>query len=1062
MPYVINNSRGQLVAIVQDGTINTTSTSQNLVGKDVSPYGELEMENLVHQLENFANNVPPENPIQGQLWYDTGTNILYIYTTTNVWKPVKGATAAPVAPTANPIVGDLWFDTATRQLKIYDVIGGTPTWIPSTRIPISLSAPAPVIAGQTYFQSNTGQLFVYNGSAWTLIGPPAVENFGTTQWRSTAVIDDTTDEHAVMEGLVNGTTQAIFAGDTFTLDPATAPGGFSNIQPGLNLLPGTKVIGVATQAERLTPGRTINGVLFDGSQNITVPTIESIGILNGGGIAVSGSPLTGSGNITLTNTGVISLATGSGLNVNQSNGAVFLTNTGVTGIAAGAGLTVDQNTGLVTMTNSGVLSVAAGTGTQVSTAAGVATVNNTGVTSLAAGSGISVNQANGAVTVTNSGVTQLVAGTNINITPAGGTGTVTISATSTSGGAVLVDAFGAVGNGTTDDTAAFQAAIDSLGTAGGRVLLSANKFYRIANNLTLKPSCHLQGQQNMIGSNGYNYYTNYSAIGSAIWLDPTATINMKSGSSITKMLIRQRNMTYTSPSSFSGTAITILGTSSGAGNQGNTTVVGDDVSLYDVMIMGFNQAISATYAQRLRVTQCNIDCINGIVVTSALDIPYINRVHCWPFATIAAVAQGVAPNPNGTALTRTGTAFKFQNTVDWGKITDCFAYGYNRGFWIDGCNSCELTGCGADSVPESGFGGSGLNGWLGFVVTGGSTDTLLTNCQAASQEKGFYIGTQNDLPTQLTNCVAWSNRDQGVLIDSGDVTIIGGIFRQSAVGVLGTSVNSRIRLQSTRFSSIVNRPVQLNTTNFMVDGTNFQNWSGSTPVTALNTTITIPGTNSIVIPNQGDFFLIATGAGSSLGNIAYGWPGRMITLKFNNNVTMIQQLGAPGDMYLAGGANFVASTNSTLTLISDGTYWYEIGRSQTSTNREIINAATVSLAANAQADLNFTNGAATYTLLQVGSDYPARIRIYDSTTSRSADASRPVGTDPLPGSGVIAEVITYTGLPLTIPGALTQAMTPAVQGFTANDTNTINVRVTNNDTVTRVITVYLKLVKLEV
>jgi len=403
------------------------------------------------------------------------------------------------------------------------------------------------------------------------------------------------------------------------------------------------------------------------------------------------------------------------------------------------------------------------------------------------------------------------------------------------------------------------------------------------------------------------------------------------------------------------------------------------------------------------------------------------------------------------------------NTVDWGKITDCFSYGYYRGFWIDSCNSCELTGCGADSVPESGAGGSGLNGWLGFVVTGGSTDTLLTNCQAASQEKGFYIGTLNNLPTQLTNCVGWSNRNDGVLIEGGDVTVIGGIFRQSQRGVNSTSLSSRVRLQSVRFSDITVRPVQVNSASFMIDGTNFQNWTGSTPVTSLNTTITIPGTNSITVPNEGDFFLVSTGAGSGLGNIQWGWPGRTITLKFNANVTMFQATGGAGDIYLAGGANFVAVTNSTLTVISDGTYWYEVGRGGSSnTNREIISTSTISLAAGAQADINFTNGAATYTLLQVGSDYPARIRIYDSTASRTADASRPVGTDPLPGSGVISEVITYTGLPLTIPGALTQALTPAVQGYTANDTNTIPVRVTNNDTVTRVVTVYLKLVKIEV
>jgi hypothetical protein len=82
MSYIVNNSRGQIIAVIPDGTINTTSTCQTLVGKNVAPYGEYEVENLVHQLENFANSSPPGNPILGQLWYDTSTGLLKVYTGT--------------------------------------------------------------------------------------------------------------------------------------------------------------------------------------------------------------------------------------------------------------------------------------------------------------------------------------------------------------------------------------------------------------------------------------------------------------------------------------------------------------------------------------------------------------------------------------------------------------------------------------------------------------------------------------------------------------------------------------------------------------------------------------------------------------------------------------------------------------------------------------------------------------------------------------------------------------------------------------------------------------------
>ena len=88
MAYVVTNTRGQIIAVVQDGTVDTTSTSQTLVGKNVTPYGEYEVENLVHQLENFANSSPPGNPIEGQLWWDTGNKLLKAWNG-NAWSSVS-------------------------------------------------------------------------------------------------------------------------------------------------------------------------------------------------------------------------------------------------------------------------------------------------------------------------------------------------------------------------------------------------------------------------------------------------------------------------------------------------------------------------------------------------------------------------------------------------------------------------------------------------------------------------------------------------------------------------------------------------------------------------------------------------------------------------------------------------------------------------------------------------------------------------------------------------------------------------------------------------------------
>ena len=85
MSYVINNSRGQVIAVVADGTVNQSATSLTLVGRAITNYGESENENYVYLLENFANNLAPANPVLGQLWYDSSSDTLSVYNSANAW-----------------------------------------------------------------------------------------------------------------------------------------------------------------------------------------------------------------------------------------------------------------------------------------------------------------------------------------------------------------------------------------------------------------------------------------------------------------------------------------------------------------------------------------------------------------------------------------------------------------------------------------------------------------------------------------------------------------------------------------------------------------------------------------------------------------------------------------------------------------------------------------------------------------------------------------------------------------------------------------------------------------
>jgi len=241
MAYVINKFNGVQLVVLDDGTIDTT-TSLGLVGRNYVGYGETQNENFVFLLENFANDAPPSRPLQGQIWFNTTTNLTYAYDGVN-WNPIGAAVLSATAPTdAN--AGALWLDTTANQLKIY------------------------------------------TGSAWTFIGPEAVPGFGVTRARATSLDDSVGDPRPVIILETNGTALAICTAQAFTINPANAVAGFeNNLIAGINLSTTAKVKGDITgnagSADRLSTARTINGTPFDGQQNVTIKSSTTNKLVKG-------------------------------------------------------------------------------------------------------------------------------------------------------------------------------------------------------------------------------------------------------------------------------------------------------------------------------------------------------------------------------------------------------------------------------------------------------------------------------------------------------------------------------------------------------------------------------------------------------------------------------------------------------------------------------------------------------------------------------------------------------------------------------------------------------------
>jgi len=127
MAYNITQTNGaELISGgLADGTIDNTTTSLTLVGKNYPGYGTFLNQNVVRIVENFANGSAPTGPLPGQLWWDTSTKLMNINTATTkgaasqVFKPLATMSSSATAPN-NPVTGEQWWDTANLQLKVYN------------------------------------------------------------------------------------------------------------------------------------------------------------------------------------------------------------------------------------------------------------------------------------------------------------------------------------------------------------------------------------------------------------------------------------------------------------------------------------------------------------------------------------------------------------------------------------------------------------------------------------------------------------------------------------------------------------------------------------------------------------------------------------------------------------------------------------------------------------------------------------------------------------------------------------------------------------------------------
>ncbi len=134
------------------------------------------------------------------------------------------STSSPSAP----LKGELWFDANTNQLKVYDGSAFKPTGGAKS----ASTAPTSPSAGDLWMDSDDDQVYAYTGSAWHLIGPVYSSGQTLSGWKIETLAYS--GGSAVVSSMYAGNTRVcILSASTFT--PSATQTGFASIKAGLTL-----------------------------------------------------------------------------------------------------------------------------------------------------------------------------------------------------------------------------------------------------------------------------------------------------------------------------------------------------------------------------------------------------------------------------------------------------------------------------------------------------------------------------------------------------------------------------------------------------------------------------------------------------------------------------------------------------------------------------------------------------------------------------------------------------------------------------------------------------------
>ena len=308
---------------------------------------------------------------------------------------------------------------------------------------------------------------------------------------------------------------------------------------------------------------------------------------------------------------------------------------------------------------------------------------------------------------------------------------------------ISVADFGASGDGISDNTSAFQKALDSLGTDGGTVIVPPGR-YRFNGSLNVPKSATLKGSWNSVTAHngcrdrGLPKPTDDGATllvtANAGNEDAEAFITLNTNSSLQGLVlywIDQKEDDIPTPYPWA------------------IKMRGKNPSVVDVELLNPYNAIDASDNERALIRNVHGQPLHlGIFVDKIYDIGRIENVHFNPW-------WSMKPKLFRWQM-ENGRAFVFKRT-DWHYVLNTFCFGYSVGYEFGGSDSgvCNgnFLGIGADSCHTSVL--VEQSAPFGLLITNGEFVAM-----KGENPTEVVVGKDNFGSVRFTNCAFWGPSEQ--------------------------------------------------------------------------------------------------------------------------------------------------------------------------------------------------------------------------------------------------------------------------------------------------------------